>query len=195
MSTFLFPRRRGFSLIEAAIVLAITALVIGGIWAAYHQVVRSARQQEIAEMLLDMRQRLYQLTKDQSLTPNSAAFYGFTSVLYTDRTLVTPPPAGIPTSANPAVKGPSGLMYATYAQGDQYYRMVMGLDQTDCMWMLQSTARLTNTSSNGAPDTFLGNPSTFSNWCCSGVASLVAWGSSRCVATDNWISYRFTRDW
>lgn len=63
-----FNTQRGFNLIEAAIVLTIIGLVIGGIWLAASTVMNNMRKGELAEQTLQVVQNLRNLYANQQTT-------------------------------------------------------------------------------------------------------------------------------
>lgn len=59
------PYRHGFNLVEAAIVLGVVGLIIGGIWVAAASVTENSRENELANTVLSMAPRLAKLSSDQ----------------------------------------------------------------------------------------------------------------------------------
>lgn len=58
------PRTAGFNLVEAAIVLGIVGLVIGGIWAAYSQVTLNRQTSKLQQDILQINNGLWNLFKN-----------------------------------------------------------------------------------------------------------------------------------
>lgn len=84
------PLKRGFSLIEAAIVLGIIGLVIGGIWVAAASVQENNRVSRHMEQLVFITQSAQSLFKNQ---PPYSDGSNPTLISYTDNTAVSVPPS------------------------------------------------------------------------------------------------------
>lgn len=84
--------KRAFSLIEAAIVLGIIGLVIGGIWVAASTTQKNVRVNRMVEALIFIRQKYVELYKDQD------------SQTYQDATALMITSGGIPADLHDATK-------------------------------------------------------------------------------------------
>lgn len=135
-------QERGFSLIEAAIVLAIIGLVLGGIWVAAAQVQRSLYRDEIIRIIQEANQRFAATWKDMPFTNDGSNYEIITPSLYPASSLVAPSALGSPASSyfgGNVYRAPSGLVLELYADltggSDDVIHFVIGpLDGSDCAW-------------------------------------------------------------
>lgn len=192
-------RKRAFSLIEAAIVLGVIGLVVGGIWVAAQSVAQANRRTEITAMFLEMKQRLVQKSYGNDFGANAINLYAWTPILYSD-TKTHPDRStyyGLTSYSDQAKQGASGLWYsAVTSAGTLYSLAVAGLNDADCKWVLMNIQLLTDTrGSSVAPDTFIGNATASTNQCCVSAATTYTNLSPYCTGNHAWIAFRRTRDW
>jgi len=181
--------RNAFSLIEAAIVLAIIGVVIGGIWAAAVQVKQSHRRQEIATICGMMRQELYKSMANK--TPSAPFYSNITPAIFPpDR--ISALPAGLAAITgrgqddSAGYRGDFGLYYHVYmtnAPSDWPHYSVAGLNKSDCAWLGSHLSSYFNQMNM----IFLDNPN--------GNYMNPAWGAANsCADNNNVITIRTFRD-
>jgi hypothetical protein len=140
--------QRGFNLIEAAIVLGVIGLVIGGIWVAAASVQRNNRRAEIQGMAV----RLYEgfrvaWPRAFPFTPNCGPILCFTETLISPTVGADTAPTRYhsdleqPTQAKMYVS-PTGIYFqvtgfpdAVTGNGDMITFKVGPLDYGDCVWL------------------------------------------------------------
>ncbi len=138
--------KRGFNLVEAAIVLGVIGLVIGGIWVAASNVAANQRRQELFTTLIRAQQQMEVLARDVSFS--GVGYQGdYTLPIFGDVGLIqhSTIPADIRTAwyyqdtnylAKPLDSGYLTVLYESLAGGGRRYHYLLGpLDQADCIWL------------------------------------------------------------
>ncbi len=143
-------RRKDFNLVEAAIVLGVIGLVIGGIWVAAASVQRENRRQEIQATSI----RLYESYRSiwplsLPFTPNCGPIVCLTDTIITPTVLGSTAPAAYQSSledpnSSYAYLSAAGIYYQVIGwpaavmgtpPGDMISIKVGPLDYSDCVWL------------------------------------------------------------
>ncbi len=148
-------RRKGFNLVEAAIVLGVIGLVIGGIWVAASSVQREIRRTAYAELLLDLRSRVAETWRGMPIPPSGAVLMPLTNTLYPAESLLAVSSMSatdrdkwdwaISSDAH-VYKHPAGIYggVAVFTGSPDTLSYGIGyVDRADCVWLATSAARIT----------------------------------------------------
>lgn len=167
------PRQnRGFNLVEAAIVLGVVGLVIGGIWIAASSVSRENKRQAFQTVLLDLGQRTRNLWGNQAWPDNGPAYTDITSSIYSTEELTDISTmssseasrwdwsAGTHVYKNPA--GVYGAITGNATTPRTVLYSVGYLDKADCVWFgLRSKALTPNPDTENQTHIFLPGGANF----------------------------------
>lgn len=137
--------KKGFNLIEAAIVLGVVGLVIGGIWIAASAVQQEYRRIDIRNAFMDAQRRVTQL-----YTFKPSADVSMTEVLYDTGQLVLP--ATIKPSTMTTAGFTHGGLFNYFAKLDSGFFIAVGyqstitrlhysigfLNKADCIYVIES---------------------------------------------------------
>jgi hypothetical protein len=148
-----FFARRGFNLIEAAIVLGVIGLVIGGIWVAAASVQREIRRKAYVEIILDMRSKVSEKWTGFQMPVSGSVLNPLTNTLYPSAQLLSI--AGMPSVERDkwdwVVPGghvyvhPSGIYGGVSNFSSNIDTLSYGLgyvDRADCVWLARSAPRI-----------------------------------------------------
>jgi len=140
------PRRNAFSLIEAAIVLGIVGLVIGGIWVAAAAVSQNRIRTDMLANVRDMRIRIAEVWKGIPLTPNAGVYLPLTQTLYPANEVISVSALPEPTrtywttmnlTGTHARLSPSGLYYAADSRPGVFlvWYTFGPVNKSTCIWV------------------------------------------------------------
>lgn len=123
------PKRNGFSLVEAAVVLGVVGLVIGGIWVATTDVRRALKYKELTSDMALIISRLREKLSVQDMS-NLGNGYNLTSFAITEQIL---PQSWITASGGVLMPLGTGYGFGIFSLVSQFDFSIYNIDSESCI--------------------------------------------------------------